>query len=265
VVRSYWSGRLRSGRVRLESWAPNEAPSRSQVEHITATSTVLRDQGKRRLAQRISLANCKAGALPAELHPHADLRCCVTIRSSPRSPARAEPVARQDRPHAAVETPLPPEGALATSAAMVEVGKCIQHPKFVLGQATDVHLSPGPARFDVWIAHGVSFLAARGQLIGCERLAARHRLPIGLAGRPSSGRPQRGEGRKGMDPADAAWRKSTYSTNNGCVEVAVLDGKIAVRDSKNRSGSVLQFTPIEWEAFLHGARDGEFDLTRGLL
>jgi hypothetical protein len=28
---------------------------------------------------------------------------------------------------------------------------------------------------------------------------------------------------------------------------------------------VLQFTPIEWEAFLHGARDGEFDLTRGLL
>src|SRR6266508_3491279 len=69
VVRCCWSGRLRSGRVGLASQVQKEDAERAQVEHITAASTVERDQGKRPLAQRISRANCKAGALPAELHP----------------------------------------------------------------------------------------------------------------------------------------------------------------------------------------------------
>jgi hypothetical protein len=62
-----------------------------------------------------------------------------------------------------------------------------------------------------------------------------------------------------VELSGAAWRKSTRSSSNGCVEVAFLDGQIAVRDSKNRSGSVLLFTPQEWEAFTGGVRDGEFD------
>jgi len=45
------------------------------------------------------------------------------------------------------------------------------------------------------------------------------------------------------------------------VEVAFVDGKVAVRDSKDRRGPVLVFTPAEWEAFVGGVRDGEFDLT----
>jgi Domain of unknown function (DUF397) len=36
-----------------------------------------------------------------------------------------------------------------------------------------------------------------------------------------------------------------------------------VRDSKDRSGPVLQFTRREWEAFLAGVRHGEFDLSIG--
>ena len=60
--------------------------------------------------------------------------------------------------------------------------------------------------------------------------------------------------------AGAVWRKSTLSGPNGCVEVAFLDGRIAVRDSKDRSGPVLLFTPYEWEAFVGGVRGGEFDL-----
>jgi hypothetical protein len=44
------------------------------------------------------------------------------------------------------------------------------------------------------------------------------------------------------------------------VEVAFVDGAIAVRDSKNQSGPVLIFTPQEWDAFVGGAKDGEFDL-----
>ena len=59
------------------------------------------------------------------------------------------------------------------------------------------------------------------------------------------------------------WRKSSYSGGNGgeCVEVADLpDGGRAVRDSKlGDTGPVLRFTPAEWQAFVAGVRDGEFD------
>jgi hypothetical protein len=62
------------------------------------------------------------------------------------------------------------------------------------------------------------------------------------------------------DLSQAEWRKSTYSANNGCVEIAFIDGAgVAVRDSKDRSGSVLIFQGHEWRAFLNGVRAGEFD------
>jgi hypothetical protein len=63
------------------------------------------------------------------------------------------------------------------------------------------------------------------------------------------------------DQAQLEWRKSTLSTTNGCVEVAVVGDRIAVRDSKDRGrGPVLEFTAAEWAAFLGGVRGGEFDL-----
>ncbi|WP_328468799.1 DUF397 domain-containing protein [Actinoplanes sp. NBC_00393] len=57
------------------------------------------------------------------------------------------------------------------------------------------------------------------------------------------------------------WRKSRRSDGGGnCVEVSfAADGTIGVRDSKNRTGPVLEFSTAEWEAFLGGVRDGEFD------
>jgi hypothetical protein len=44
------------------------------------------------------------------------------------------------------------------------------------------------------------------------------------------------------------WRKSTYSTSNGgnCVEVADHDHRVIVRDTTDRTGPVLRFTPAEW-------------------
>ena len=62
---------------------------------------------------------------------------------------------------------------------------------------------------------------------------------------------------------DTAWRKSTFSNGNGgaCVEVRELDdGGRAVRDTKqNGSGPTLVFTVDEWQAFIKGVKQGEFD------
>jgi hypothetical protein len=58
-----------------------------------------------------------------------------------------------------------------------------------------------------------------------------------------------------------AWRKSSYSSNGGCVEVAAAADRIFVRDSKDRDGPVLNFNLLEWRMFLAGVRDGEFDLS----
>lgn len=44
-----------------------------------------------------------------------------------------------------------------------------------------------------------------------------------------------------------------------CVEVAFLGEFVGVRDSKDPSRHVLVFTAPEWDAFLDGARRGDFD------
>jgi hypothetical protein len=63
-----------------------------------------------------------------------------------------------------------------------------------------------------------------------------------------------------MDLSHAVWRKSSYSGVNGCVEVALIEGLVAIRDSKDPSRPALLFTSAEWKAFTDGVRDGEFDL-----
>lgn len=66
-----------------------------------------------------------------------------------------------------------------------------------------------------------------------------------------------------VDLSGAAWRKSTRSEVSNCVEVAFLGGggHVAVRDSKDPAGSALMFTALEWEAFIGGVKDGEFNLS----
>ena len=55
------------------------------------------------------------------------------------------------------------------------------------------------------------------------------------------------------DLTGARWRTSTRSSSNGgdCVEVADnLPGVVLVRDSKDRAGGTLTFTPHAWRAFV---------------
>lgn len=60
---------------------------------------------------------------------------------------------------------------------------------------------------------------------------------------------------------DARWVKSRHSNAEGnCVEVASLvDGGVAVRNSRYPDGPALVYTPAEVAAFVAGAKDGEFD------
>jgi Domain of unknown function (DUF397) len=66
-----------------------------------------------------------------------------------------------------------------------------------------------------------------------------------------------------MEPnlGDLHWFKSSASAAGNCVEVAHLPGGgVAVRDTKDRSKAPHVYTRPEWEAFLVGAKNGEFDL-----
>lgn len=57
----------------------------------------------------------------------------------------------------------------------------------------------------------------------------------------------------------ATWSKSSRSAMSNCVELSRIDDTIGVRDSKNRTGAVLEFTLEEWRAFAYGMSDGEFE------
>jgi len=64
-----------------------------------------------------------------------------------------------------------------------------------------------------------------------------------------------------IDHDALTWIKAKASGENGaCVEIAHLaDGRVALRDTKDRSLAPHVYTAREWDAFLDGARKGEFD------
>ncbi|GDY30337.1 DUF397 domain-containing protein [Gandjariella thermophila] len=57
-------------------------------------------------------------------------------------------------------------------------------------------------------------------------------------------------------PGRMAWRKSSRSggPTKDCVEVAVGEASVGVRDSKNVTGPVLDFPRRNWNAFLAAAK-----------
>lgn len=54
-----------------------------------------------------------------------------------------------------------------------------------------------------------------------------------------------------MNTADLEWRKSSRSNAaNACVEVALTEKVVAVRDSKNAGGPILTLPTSSWIALL---------------
>lgn len=65
------------------------------------------------------------------------------------------------------------------------------------------------------------------------------------------------------DQHDLRWKKSSWSPDTNCVEVAQrADGSILVRNSNHPDAGVLEFTPAEMAAWIAGCAAGEFDYLR---
>ncbi|MEU0989491.1 MULTISPECIES: DUF397 domain-containing protein [unclassified Streptomyces] len=62
-----------------------------------------------------------------------------------------------------------------------------------------------------------------------------------------------------LDLSRADWRSGTQGT--GDVQIAFVEGFIAMRNGGRPESPSLIFTPAEWRAFVLNAREGEFDLT----
>ncbi|MFF8990272.1 DUF397 domain-containing protein [Streptomyces sp. NPDC014983] len=72
-------------------------------------------------------------------------------------------------------------------------------------------------------------------------------------------KPLAGWDKPDLDLSRAEWRSS--SRGMGDVQIAFVEGFIAMRNSDRPESPSLIFTPVEWGAFVSGAREGEFDLT----
>ena len=65
-----------------------------------------------------------------------------------------------------------------------------------------------------------------------------------------------------FDTTRAVWQGAPDDDGDG-VQVAFVDDLIGVRNAADPDGPVLVFTQAEWDAFVLGAKDGEFDLEEG--
>lgn len=65
-----------------------------------------------------------------------------------------------------------------------------------------------------------------------------------------------------LDLSGAVWQRSAQASDvpGPHLEIAFVQGYVAMRSSEHPDDAdTLIFTPAEWDAFLAGARDGEFD------
>jgi hypothetical protein len=63
-----------------------------------------------------------------------------------------------------------------------------------------------------------------------------------------------------FDSSRAVWRSAPGDSGDSRVEVAFVDDLIGLRNGADPASPVLVFTQAEWDAFVAGAKDGEFDV-----
>jgi len=65
-----------------------------------------------------------------------------------------------------------------------------------------------------------------------------------------------------FDTATAEWRRTTNLDGTpGKLEIGFADnGLVALRYAEEPDGTILIYTPEEWDAFVEGVKDGEFEI-----
>ena len=63
-----------------------------------------------------------------------------------------------------------------------------------------------------------------------------------------------------FDNSRAVWRSAPSGSDGSRVEVAFVDDLIGLRNGADPGSPILVFTQAEWQAFVAGAKDGEFDV-----
>lgn len=58
---------------------------------------------------------------------------------------------------------------------------------------------------------------------------------------------------------DTPWRTAAKSGGGNCIQVMRRNDVIMIADSKDPRGPILSYTLQEFDAFLDGAKRGEFD------
>ncbi len=58
---------------------------------------------------------------------------------------------------------------------------------------------------------------------------------------------------------DIAWQRSKSCGGDNCVQVATFGEGIILGDSKDPQGPFLRYSVSEWEDFLAGVKNGDFD------
>ena len=58
---------------------------------------------------------------------------------------------------------------------------------------------------------------------------------------------------------ELTWRKSSFTTNGTCVEVATTGHRVLVRNSNRPEAGTIAFTEDEISAWILGCKAGEFD------
>ena len=64
-----------------------------------------------------------------------------------------------------------------------------------------------------------------------------------------------------FDTSRAVWQSAPGDGGDSRVEVAFVDDLIGLRNGADPESPVLVFTQAEWDAFVAGAKDGEFDVS----
>jgi len=64
----------------------------------------------------------------------------------------------------------------------------------------------------------------------------------------------------GVAKGQLDWKTARLCNSGTCVEIAVTDSQVYVRDNKHTEKEPLSFTHDEWRTFVGAVRAGEFDL-----